>query len=301
MEMRNRVFIAASFLLGLCIIAFIALRSSSALPQRLPIPNGYDTFVRAGRSLVFVRFASTGTRGPSVADLQRFVSANTNGYQLFNEGLQQACRVPTTNDSTFARGHAFDQGELTRVAQALKMRGELEEATNSVARAADDYFSIVLFGKKLQSGGTITDDFTATEIQREGISSLEVLIPKLDRAQIVKFIDQLQRVKVEAEPFSELLKREHELERAQSGNQTYLGYYLRQAFKAKTAFPFQAGEKRVEATHVNAENRCSKLLIDLASKLFEIDRGRKPQSASELVPAYFNQLPTIDTNGAKDM
>jgi len=123
------------------------------------------------------------------------------------------------------------------------------------------------------------------------VRCLTNLLPVLTGEQCKRAASRLELHEFQREPFDEITGREKEWQR-----KTFpLTVRLRENFKELVLGEKPLGQlfvPDVEKEYRTRTLEVRRVMLTAASRAFELDRGRRPQRASELVPDYLRAVPT---------
>ena len=60
---------------------------------------------------------------------------------------------------------------------------------------------------------------------------------------------------------------------------------------------FKKGIQKAEQKFKNQQSRTRQLLVDLAARAYELDKGRRPANLTDLVPDYLKAVPKDPASG----
>jgi hypothetical protein len=281
---RNRLILL--FILAfpfIVLFGFLASQVISPLPpiQPLPNPNGYDDFVKAGQMLVE---NNSDFNKMSEQELQKFVDGNSNAVQLARSGLQMQCRVAldySPNSSTL-----LDQlSGMKRLAQAFAAEGRLAEIENRTGDAAKSYLDAVHFGNETVRGGVLINELVGVAIEAIATSHLTNLVDRLDAKSCRETAATLESLDSQRQTWNEFMQQENDWSRRTFPG---LGYEIVRLRTHKSLLPAQAAASRKLKQQ---QTRTRQLIIDFASRAYELDKGHPPESVSDLVPDYLKAIP----------
>ena len=269
-------------------IGMIGLTLSRPGPplQPLPTPNGYDEFVKAGQMI-------SGTPGDYAAmnetELRLLVRTNSEALQLARAGLEYESRVPL--DYSVANSPHLNQlPALKRLAQLLAAEGRLAELEHHPGDAADSALTAIRLGCETSRGGTIIDSLVGIAIQAIGMASLERVAPTLDASQCRRAASALEAADSRREPEKATLEQERAWCRRSYGFKGSIARLL--SFKS-----IQQTEQKWAGRLRTIENRERLVLIQLASRAYELDNGRRANNLRDLVPGYLRTVPQDPLTG----
>ena len=285
---------AARLLTGFFIVAVLLVVAALVLtliqptpaPPPLPKPNGYDDLVEAGRMLAdnTSDFATMGE-----ADLRVLVGKNANALKLARTGLSRACQVPL-DYSAANPAYLTNLAVLKRLAQGLAAEGRLLELDGRPADAADAYLTAVRLGTASAQGGLLIDTLVGIAIEAIGTAHLEKLAATLDAKQCRQAAAALESCEARREPITTVLKRERTWARR--------AYGLKGLIARLVMFKSVRQSEQLTVARVGAlQSRERFLLIQLASRAYELEKGERPKTLGELVPAYLKTIPQNPATG----
>jgi hypothetical protein len=285
---------AAKFLTGFFIVAVLlvvaamifALRQPPPAPPPLPKPNGYDDLVQAGTMLAENTwdFATM-----SEEDLRTLVTKNTAGLKLARTGLSRVCQVPLDYSGTNA-SRSPELAKLKRLARALEAEGRLAKLENRPADAAAAYLTVIRLGSAIRQGGTILDSLVGIAVEAIGTAPMEKLAPGLDAKQCREIAAALESCETRREPIEALWARERLWARR--------AYGLRGQIVRLVQFrSLKQTEQGVTAKLTAQQTRARRLLIELAARAYELEKGERPKNLTNLVPAYLKTIPQDPLTG----
>ena len=249
--------------------------------QPLPNPNGYDDFVKAAEML---STNSWNYDKMSEQELQTLVDDNSNALHLARSGLQMQCRVAldySPNSSTL-----LDQlAGMKRLAQAFVAEGKLAEMENRPSAAAKSYLDAVHFGNESVRGGVLINEFVGIAVEAIATSHLTNLVQHLDAKSCRETAATLEALDSQRQTWNEFMQQENDWSR-----RTFPGirYGIVRLMTHKSLLPAQAAASRKLKQQ---QTRTRQLLIDLAARAYELDKGKPPASFDNLVPDYLKAIP----------
>jgi hypothetical protein len=272
--------LAFPFVLFLGFLAFMEEPLPPVAP--LPNPNGYEDLVKAGEMTA----AESGNYDEmNAVQLRELASKNTGALALARAGLSNQCRVPVQFSETYVSNHLDDLASLKRMAQAFLAEGRLAEMENRPNDAAKPYLDVVHLGNESARGGALIDQLVGIAIESIGTSPLQKLVPQLDAkscresAAILETLDDPRQTKS-----SSLRYRLAKLMESSSAKNKE---------KAQTGKAQSATKRKLEKQQTNTRQ----LMIALAARAYELDKGHPPAGAADLVPEYLKAVPQDPVTG----
>lgn len=277
-------FAVAAVLLVAALI--LTLSQPAPAPPPLPMPNGYDDFVKAG-GMVTDTASDYGTM--SEEELRAFVKKNAEALKLVRTGLGRECRVPLDYSAT---NTAFlgNLAAIKRLAQAMTAEGRLAEMENRPADAAAAYLAVMRLGVASSHGGLIINSLVSIAIDTIGAARMEKLVTNLDAKQCREAAAALESCEAQREPTDTIMRQERAWARRVYGLKGQLARLL--MFKS-----LKQSEGKWVAKAKAQQTRTRSLLIQLAARAYELEKGQRPKSLADLVPVYLKTIPQNPLTG----
>jgi hypothetical protein len=285
---------AVKLLTGFFIVAVLlvvaalifALSQPPPAPPPLPKPNGYDDLVQAATMLADKTsdFATM-----SEGELRALVAKNARALKLARTGLSRECQVPL-DYSAVNPTYFTNLGGLKRLAQGLAAEGRLLELEGRPTDAAGSYLTVIRLGSASSRGGLLIDSLVGIAIEAIGTARLEKLGLTLDAKQCRQAATVLESCEAGREPTPAVLARERSWARRALGFKGQIARLV--AFKS-----LRQSEQRAVAKVNTLQTRERVLLIRLAARAYELDKGERPKSLGDLVPAYLKAIPQNPVTG----
>jgi hypothetical protein len=286
LKIRNR-------LIALCILAFpfvvlfgfLVSQVAGPLPpiQPLPNPNGYDDLVKAGK-MVVVNTAVNTTFYDKMGDaqLQEVVSADAEALALARTGLSNECRVPT---QAYNENHLSDLTNVKRLAQAFVAEGKLAEMENRPNDAAKSYLDAIHLGNQSVRGGALIDQLVGIAIESIGTSHLTNLVDQLNAKSCRETAATLETLDSQRQTWDEVMQQEHDWSRRTFPG---LGNELARVMEHNS---LEKSSQKAEQKFEDQQIKTRQLIISLAARAYELDKGKTPASPADLVPDYLKAVP----------
>jgi hypothetical protein len=285
---------AAKLLTGFFVVAALLVVATLVLTQNqpppasspLPKPNGYDDLISAG-GMVAEKTGDFSTM--SEGDLRALVMKNSEAVKLAKTGLAHECLVPldfaTPNPSYYTNLAA-----VKRLAQAITSEGRLAEFENRPADAAEAYLTVIRLGHAIGHGGLLIDALVSVAVEAMGVVNMEKLASKLDAKKCREVASALEACEGQLEPTQAVVARERTWARRAYGLKGQIAYIFN--FKS-----MRQSEQRIASRLTAQQTREQVLLIQLASRAYELETGERPKILGNLVPAYLKAIPQNPVTG----
>jgi hypothetical protein len=278
----------AKLLIGFFVVAVLLIVAAAVFtfsqpappPAPLPQPNGYDDLVKAGQMLTD---DASDYNAIHEEELRAFVTTNAEALKLARTGLGRECRVPLAF-STTNEVYVHHLPGIKRLAYTLAAEGRLAEMENRPADAAEAYLAVIRLGCAISRGGLIIDSLVSIAIDTIGTARLERLAPTLDAKQCREAASALEACEAQREPMEALLAQERAWARRTYGLQGQIA----RLFMFKT---MRQSQQKWSAKAKAQQTRTRLLLIQLAARAYELEKGERPKSLADLVPVYLKTIP----------
>lgn len=277
-------FAVAAVLLVAALI--LTLGQPAPAPPPLPMPNGYDDFVKAG-GMVTDTASDYGTM--SEEELRAFVKKNAEALKLVRTGLGRECRVPLDYSATNT-AVLGNLAVIKRLAQAMTAEGRLAEMENRPADAAAAYLAVMRLGVASSHGGLIINSLVSIAIDTIGAVRMEKLVTNLDAKQCREAAAALESCEAQREPTDTIMRQERAWARRVYGLKGQLARLL--MFKS-----LKQSEGKWVAKAKAQQTRTRLLLVQLAARAYELEKGQRPKSLADLVPVYLKTIPQNPLTG----
>ena len=276
-------------LILLCALAYGVAELNRKIPlPPLPNPNGYDDFVKAQK--LVVGNPADFERG-SLEELRKHLAENAEALKLVREGLSKQCRIALSFSANYLDLRSLtDVKRVTRLLEAEGRLAELDRRTNDAARI---YLQTIRYGQESCRGGVMIDHLVGIACGTIGVNALQKLTGALDAATCRSTSRQLLELERQQESLTDVLRNE--------------AAWVRRTVPAwqriPAMIPMASLTKRTQKNFVTKCNQSGlqlkRLIIDLAVRAYESDRGQHPNSLEELVPDYLDAVPVDPATGTK--
>jgi hypothetical protein len=265
------------------IIAFLALRPLPPLVP-LPNPNGYDDLVRAGQMVS----TNTGNYAKLGApQLRALVATNAVALAFARDALDGACRVPVQYSQG---GQGNDYVKLRRLAQAFAAEGKLAELDKRTSKTVECDLDLIRLGADSSRGGILIDAMIGSAIESIGTTDFQKLASQLDAQTCRDAAATLDRVDLEKPSWDGVMKQEDDWIRRTFGMRAVLVEFIFHRQMKRNGV-------RTQKNYQAEQLKLRRLIIDFASRAYELDKGHRPASTAELVPEYLKAVPKSPGTG----
>lgn len=224
--------------------------------------------------------------------LRTLVEMNTNALRQARAGLREECRVPLQFSQEYMSNHMAELAPLRRLAQTLVAEGKLAEMEEHPGDAAKSYLDTIHLGTESPRGGLLIDQLVGTAIEALGTSHLEKSSVRLDAKSCREAAAVLETLDAQRQSWNDVLNQEHTWSR-----RSFAGFAQRLA-----ALVLFGSLKEVEEWAGNKfkvqQMKTRRLMVDLAARACQLEKGGPPSSLADLVPHYLKTMPLDPFTGS---
>lgn len=283
--MRRRLLIfGAAALIGTFLVAIFFFRPAAS-PRVLPVPNGYDELIHAANLLT----PETGDLSTlPLADARVFLRTNAQTIDLLKSALRMECAVstrPTVNNPQSTKNLVSTK----RAAQCFVVAGKVAEADGHPYLAAGSYLNAIRVGAFGMKDGVLIDRLVATACEVMGTRPLSNVVEKLSARECREVIEALEEIDQKREPLEKTWRNEREFIRQESRSITHQFAVL---------FSFRSRQRVLDASQLKVETAIlheRELMMALAARAFELEKGKPPERMEQLVPELLKTIPQDPT------
>ena len=274
------------------LIAIAVIVSTRNLPADpiLPSPNGYDDFIKAGQ----IAFPDTSSfKEMDHEQLRAFVAKNSEALAQVRVGLSRQSLVPLSDAQTNMAGHMTSLGKLKMLAQALNAEGLLAEMEHRDGDAMRSYVDIIKFSNEATRGGPLIDALVKVACETYGVTALQTLTTNLNASQCREIVSTLESIEKKQETVTDIFKNQKEWSRG-------IPYYKRLIGSITGIFNGIYSKKTVQSVTLKFQMKDKlrrELMIQVAVRAFELEKGERPKNISGLTPDYLKAIPADPFTG----
>ena len=267
-------------------VLLLVLGPGVAKPPPLPVPNGYDDLVAAGR--VVRGKVPVDRAAASEEELRAFVDSNGESLRLTRLGVGRECRVPMEYSQTHWDRAIERMGDVRQASRVLLAAGRLAELEGRSGEAIAAYLDCVRLGQAASRGGLLIDAMLGQACVGQGIHGLQGLRKDLDAAGCHELIRSLEALDRDRETMGTILARDYEWASRAGGLQVKI-FFLTNRSTIKSMR--QPSERSAEAAAKRNIARLWLLATDLAIRAYRLENGTAPNTLADLVPRYLAAVP----------
>jgi hypothetical protein len=290
MRPRLLLLLAAVLVVALAALTLLFWQRTPAA-RLMPEPNGFNDFEAAAKLVTKLPAATDDWQKLKPAALETWVAANAPALALVRTGLTKQCLAPVVGSLTNLEARMEQLGSLKRLGQALCAESRLAALQGRTKAAASSALDCVRFGQESARGGPVIQSLVGIAVRAIGLAQFNRVSGSLDAATLRQAAATLEKVVATRETAADVLESE--------------------ALFVRTAFPLgqrlagrianwtsgnQAITKGTQKLDAEAQG-LARAMLDCACRAYEMDHGKPPASATNLVPDYLQALPNDPVTG----
>lgn len=273
---------------NLVLITMVLLGIKSKPQQLLPNPNGYDDFLKAGQLVIVPKAPGP---NPSAEELRALVTPNADALKLLRAGLNKECRVPIyPSPEYYVETNQIIALECKALDMVLESEGRLAEMEHRTNDALKIYLEAIRFSHESSRGGFKINAVVGEHCEAGGLIRLRQLMNGLDAAQCREAVKALETMEEKREPIAEVLARDAKWWHNHASLRDNLKFIPTLA-KDPSLNPMNYSPEELEKNTKERQRQARQLIIDLAARCYELEKGAHPKTTADLVPAYLKSIP----------
>jgi len=283
--------VLAVIVVNVVVITYVFLGGNAPPSRPMPNPNGYDDLVKAGQ-MITPGYSYDYKRMPK-EKLAALVATNGPALDLARAGLKKECRMPENYSRDLAGESMKYMTQMKGLALDICAEGRLKALDGNTNAAVDSYLDAIRFGQESSRGGVIVFKLVGIACEASASEDLRGIIGGADTNACREVVQALETIDSKEEPSEAVLRQEDNYIRAVNNMRERINllFEYRMIRREKDDF-----SNRFRANVL----RRRRLEIEFAARAYELEKGKPPQSAADLVPDYFKAVPKDPVTG-KDM
>jgi hypothetical protein len=293
--MKKKLLLGALVTVIAALLILVIATPKPELEPPLPVPNGYDDFVKAGTMINPNPPDWWSMNGDELHEALRVLTAtNQAALDLVRTGLAKECRMVPWDGGSGSGLHLDDLAKTKATAQAFSAASKLaliEGRTNEAASLATD---CIRYGSESARGGVLIDHLVGIAIKNISLRTLSEASAGMDVENARKAIAALEDIRTGSESCEEVIKREKQwARRGRFGSMGLVGQFVQPFISRKI---FANGRQKF----TKSETDICRVQIQLAAHAYELEHGKPPTAMNELVPQYLKSAP-LDSETGKEL
>jgi hypothetical protein len=254
-------------------------------PVPLPSPNGYDDFVAAGGALVD---DPSDFRQWTREELASFEAKNSNTWTLTQEGLKKGCRAPPVRKDAEFQRLIHRMTRFKKLAQALAARSRLAWMEGRTNEAVSVCLDGVQMANGMHRGGLLIEALVGLACEQIQLAQLSGIMNNLDGKTALKAARRLAELDAQEPSIADTLSNERAFSQSFDGIRGTLSVIVdRLLGRGQLA----SVRKSFEAKWTGQAVTRRQLILRLARRAYQMEKGRLPADDKELVPDFLPALP----------
>ena len=266
-------------LVGLFVVLFVIPSKSAFVP--LPEPNGYYVVLQAASRI------ESGGADLTTNEIAELVIKNRAALSEIRRAVELPCVVPVRMDQRWIRRHSAELSSFRRVAQAFDQETMFLQGPVANSEALNLCLELTRFSHAISRNGLLVTALQAMACETIAMKRINNLVSSLSAADCRRAAHALYEYDRDRESPDEIGHREAEWSRATYGVWAQLPLMVR----GGTLRPDKAAMSSTQKIFYSNSRQARVIILQLASRAFELEHGRKPQRSSELVPAFLPSVP----------
>jgi hypothetical protein len=274
----------------IAVVGLLVFQELQPLPpiRPLPQPNGYVGLVQAGE---MISPECWDYEAFDEAQLREIVSVNAEALWVARASLSNECRVPIQFSLPYLDRHLSELAGFKRLALAFVAEGKFAEKQRRFSDAAGSYLDLIRLGNNSARGGVLIDALVGLAIENMGVAGLQKIIGQLDAKSCREAAATLEVLDAKRQSWTDILQQEHAWSR-----RAYPGIKYRWGGLV-TSSSLKKAEQQAGQKFNGQEKKTRQLIIDLSARAYELEKGRRPASLTDLVPDYLKAIPRDPVSG----
>ncbi|MGE3820750.1 MAG: hypothetical protein AB7I30_15160 [Isosphaeraceae bacterium] len=275
--------------------ALAGLVAWSSRPPRfqldpLPVRNGYDDLIAAGRMIVETPPAEGDFDRATDDEIRDWVGAYPEALERARLGLGRATAVPLEPGVSLSPTYFENPGMLRRVARLLQAEATLADRSGDPSGAARAGLDLLRLGSAAGRGGLLIDRLTGIAIESLALNVLGGLTEKLEADDAQRLARAVEEIEHAREPIARVIDRDRQVSHLQSDLRMRLVLLARPGTLQKLRGP---SETAAELADRRCQARIRGLALTLALRAYarEHPEAPIPPHVDDLIPAYLGAVP----------
>jgi hypothetical protein len=285
MKLKTVIKVAGAGVLGLVGVGVLWL-AFQPVPDPVPPLAGANGYTNIFRAAQHIKQSLPEQVDESLADeeLNQLINENKEVLEQARAGLSMPCQVAVEYTEDYVLQHAGYLAAFKRLVRLLLAEGLLAERQHQVPAAVRSYLDILRLSQVASHGGNAMDKLVGLAIDNIACGKLAGVAGKMKVAEAKAAIQALADFEAREDPLEMVMRQEQVFARRTYG--------LRGRIAA--LFTFQQLRTMEQNIRQKSESRKKvrrQLMVDLAARAFELEKGAPPKALPELAPHYLKTIP----------
>jgi hypothetical protein len=264
-------------------------------PPPLPVPNGYDDLVRAAGLVTGIVPNGGKIAETDIDQLRGWVRLNNEALVVTREGLEKPSRVAVVYDKNLQLEMKHMSG-CRNLGRLLAAEAEVAVRENRPSDAARSYLDGFHLAQATGRGGLLIDFQVGLAIERQAIDGLGRVRDNLPAEDARQAILALLAADATRPTLAEIFNDDrYWFERT---NPLSIRIAMAVNEKAMQDLLAPARESTKKAIQ-DIQKRLRGEVVNLAKRVYRLEKGAEPMSVDDLVPVYLVEIPKNPVTGKK--
>ena len=260
----------------------------------LPQHNGYDILVEASTQIIR---HDKSVKEMNAHELSGFVAQNHDALDKLRHGLTLPCAVPVQMTDEWVRTQTIELMNLKRAGTALDAQALLLYQQGDPTGAVNACLDLALFGQAISKNGCLINFLVGSACEVMAVRRLTNVLSGLDAVDCKRAAQALLAHESRREPLEMIVKRDLEWSRRTYGSFRRIRWMIQsRSLRPEKEWEFLMPDTKAEYVTRARESRLT--ILKLASRAFELERGRKPSASQELGPDFLPYMPLDPVSNA---
>jgi len=189
--------------------------------------------------------------------------------------------------------HMPDLSSVKRLGLLLSAEGRLAETEARYDDAAKIHLEVMRFGQASAHRGLMIDKLVGVGVENIGMAGMTRITSHLDTQSCRATIAILEEIDSRNDVAAVYLKRDRQWSREATG----LKERFQEIWMSKSLFSNRQNDQGFTTTLLAADHRRRQLLLNLAARAYELEHGKRPLRAEDLVPSVLRTVPKDPETG----
>jgi hypothetical protein len=264
-------------------------------PAPLPVPNGYDDLIRASGLVRGIAPNGGKIAEANVDQLRGWVRLNSDALIVAREGLEKPSRVAVVYDKNLQPQLDHVSG-CRNLGRLLGAEAEVAIKEGRPADAVRSYLDQFLLGHATGRGGLLIDFQVGLAIERQALEGLSRIRDKLSAEDARRAIAILLQADSARPTLAEVFNDDrYWFERTNSLSMRIAVAINDKAMEKLLAPARESSKKIIQDVQKSLRGE----VVNLAKRLYRLEKGAEAPSVDDLVPAYLSEIPLNPVTGKK--
>jgi hypothetical protein len=203
---------------------------------------------------------------------------------LARAGVNQPCQVAIEYDPNYLNSHLAQLASLKRLVRAMLIESRLAELQNRRSDAIRICVDALRLSQEINRGGVVVDKMISLALEGQICQHLADRAAAFTASEGKIVVQALESIDTREESMEAVWRQEQAFGHRAYGWRERIGAIL--AFRQRQTM---AENIRLKVA-IRARQR-RQLLVDLARRIYEQEKGVRPSSLQELAPIYLKTIP----------